>query len=493
MALSALPAELKLSTIQYLDPESAFRFAMTCKEYATICRSVLKAHGQQLSQGRILDTTWGDTLLWGVLKEVLDDPSVGWYIRELNLPPTRQVSWADEHGPIQVTPSKEDKRLFRQAAQRLQDLYTPTTRFTGIQTRYPFENITVPNDMVTTIEERISQGFEDGILAILLHYLPFLHTIRITDSGTAGLQIFVRRIADEYQKPDRSPHLPLRHLKTAAVAHWDTEMGCDPDWAVSFCDIPSVTTFAAQSMADGSGFVTKDHYPNDQIPTSNVTELFFCNCQFDVEYGLAIILAGINNLKKFTYSGGGCTVSDSSCYNPKMVIRELVKYAAHSLEELVMDQGDIGQDLSNETDIPTVSLRGFRKLRILNIEYKLLRPMDTSDDVSDEGSLEEGFYTVEENKSIDDAWDVRTILPESLEEFYSYGEFDGDDGLYDEWDQVKDLFNTPSPMVPNLRLEKTCVRRQRPGYSEDVIGTAEEPNAIWASPLVASLFEGHGY
>lgn len=144
-------------------------------------------------------------------------------------------------------------------------------------------------------------------------------------------------------------------------------------------------------------------------------------------------------------------------------------------------------------DIPTISLRGFQRLRILNIEYELLRPLDTTDDVSDEGALESGFYTAEEDPTIDDAWDVRTILPESLEELYMHGAFDNDDGGYDEWEQVKDMFAAPSAVVPKLGLEKVCIWRRRYAYSDDVIGTAVEPGALYEAPLVQRLFEGHGY
>lgn len=269
MALSALPAELKLNTIQYLDPESTFHFALTCKEHATISRSVLEEHAKRLSEGQVFDTTWGTHLLWRFLLEVLEDPSAGWYVRELNLPLNRQSSWTDPHRCAPDAPSEEDKKEFARAAQQLQSVYTPTTRFTGRQSRYPFQDLTGPNDMVGTILHRIEKGFEDGVIAILIHHLPFLQTIRITDVDTAGLEFFVRRIADEYSKPSRSPKLPLRHLKTAAVAHGDTEMGCSPDWAVSFCDIPSLTTFVAQNMANNSYFVTKDVYDDGQCPRSN--------------------------------------------------------------------------------------------------------------------------------------------------------------------------------------------------------------------------------
>jgi hypothetical protein len=77
----------------------------------------------------------------------------------------------------------------------------------------------------------------------------------------------------------------------------------------------------------------------------------------------------IENLKKFTYSGGGCVVSDSSDYNPKKVIRELVKYAAHSLEELVMYQGDLGEDVS----APPTTYRHLLNMTLIDMQCVLVK------------------------------------------------------------------------------------------------------------------------
>jgi hypothetical protein len=107
-------------------------------------------------------------------------------------------------------------------------------------------------------------------------------------------------------------------------------------------------------------------------------------------------------------------------------------------------------------------------------------------------ALEEGFFTEEEHKDIDKDWDVRTILPESLEYLYIHGNFPDDDDGIDEWDKMKSVFESPCPSTPNLAWERTCIRRYRQGVVREVIGEAEEPIPM-GSRLHAQLFEGHGF
>jgi hypothetical protein len=346
MSLSMLPSELKLNIAQYLDPDSTLNFALTCKEYATHCKSTLRVHHQKLSERQVIDTTNGGILLWKLLKEVLHDPSVGWYVRELNLPATRQCSWENGETNHEEVPSNEDKELFNHAARQLQNLYPVEERYDDKGEGYPFDDDITPSDLIGSIQKRISGSFEDGIIAILIHYLPFLDTIRLTAIYGDCFELALWHIADKYKSSPHPDRLPLRHLTTAAVVHWDSEMCCHADWACFFAGLPSLRTFVARHMGDTPRIEAahKDWLSVNHVPSSNVTELFFHQCQFDVR-GLATILAGVKNLRKFTYIGGGSIVSDSAYYEPKRVIRALAKHAGNTLEEIVLHQDDYELDV----------------------------------------------------------------------------------------------------------------------------------------------------
>jgi hypothetical protein len=343
MSLSALPAELKLEIAEYLDPVATLNFALTRKEHATHCKPVLKVHHQKLSERQVIDTLCEGTVLWKILKEVLHDPSVGWYVRELNLPPPRYETWMGGDTELDIPDSQydEEKALFNHAARQLQYLYPVDERYMSEGIGYPFEVEVglLPSDLIGSIQNRINKGYEDGIIAILLHYLPFLDTLRLTALDLHCLELSLMHIADQYKASTHSSHLPLQHLKTASAAHDDTEMCCHADWACFFTGIPSLETFAAQNMGDEPRLPVpyQDRLSASYVPTSNVTELFFIDCQFDVK-GLAAILVGIKNLRKFTYIGGGATVSDSASYEPRRVITALVKHVGNSLEELMLYQ-----------------------------------------------------------------------------------------------------------------------------------------------------------
>jgi hypothetical protein len=139
--------------------------------------------------------------------------------------------------------------------------------------------------------------------------------------------------------------------------------------------------------------------------------------------------------------------------------------------------------MDDETDLPHISLRGFQALKLLDIQWSILRP-PAAEDLDYDEPLEQGFFAEEDHKDIDSEWDVRTILPESLEALYVHGDFPGDDGEY-EFENIRGVFEKPSPLTPNLSWEKTCIRRLRQGVTRETIGGGERP--------VALLMQGHGY
>ncbi|KAH6872324.1 hypothetical protein BKA58DRAFT_143367 [Alternaria rosae] len=493
MALITLPPELKLNIADCLDPDSTLNFALTCKDHATLFKSLLGQHARLLAEWKVIDTTDARTLLWEILRDIIASPRLGWYIRELNLPPSRQYNWNaneslfDPHPKNGVGPTEEDKALFIEAARGLQDLYPGFgVENLRLQRRYShtIRFLPRPYDTIGSIEDRIHAGFEDAIIAILLHYLPYLTTIRHSEVAMEDcLELVLWQIALGYKDPLKAPKLPLQRLKTVSLRYALGEGCSSPDWACFYLSIPSVKTFAAQAMGGSpSEDVLRTLFPKGAAPCSNVVELFFRYCVFDVD-GLATILANIRHLEKLAYNGGGAEVCESSFYEPKRVIRAIATHASRSLEELMLSEEDT--DSEPPEDGPAIiSLREFQKLRVLHCSWPMLRPEPgKEEDLDHDEPLEQGYYQKEDYEQIDVDFDVRTILPESLEELFMNGYFDA----YEEWDYMENAFKAPSAFTPRLTLEKTCIQN---GDWSDRIGTAEAPDGVWSHPL-GRLFEGH--
>ncbi|KAF1842636.1 uncharacterized protein K460DRAFT_410034 [Cucurbitaria berberidis CBS 394.84] len=403
MGLSTLPPELKLDIAEYLDPESSLQLALTCRDQHKLCISILSEYRRLLSEGQAIDTSdpkSAGTLLWSTLKE---------------------------------------------AARALEERYQNVDGGSEGSNQYSFYSRPDFNDLILVLEDRITDGCDDAIIAILIHHLPFLKTIRITDAETDCLQIMMRHVAAAYKNPT------LQRLTTAAVARRDTEYTCDVEWACTFLSLPSIRTFAANMMGVSPelGGILR-YVLEDGKRYSNATELFLIHCQFDVK-GLEFVLAA-------------------------RVITAVAKAAGHSLEELKLAQDAFDAEMSAEDDRKAVSLREFKKLKSLNCEWEMLLPQDIESD--NDRSFENGFPTVE--------FDVRVILPESLEELYLHGTFDDE-----EWEELSGILASPNAATPNL--DKMCIRRLATEWPHDavaIIGDLPAPSRS-LHPLVR-LFDGHG-
>ncbi|CAO2658191.1 Nn.00g059140.m01.CDS01 [Neocucurbitaria sp. VM-36] len=487
MSLYTLPPELKLNIAECLDPDSSLNLALTCRDLHRVCKSVLREHGRLLLEGHTIDTAdpqIASRVLWITLKEVLNDPRKGWYVRELNLPSSRWYHWdRDNLGLLPLNmlavPPVEDQELFKEAARALRTLYQKTGCDLGGLYGKRFDDDD-DIDLIKALEERIVHGFDDAIIAVLIHHLPYIKKIRITDVEDDVLELMMQHIAATYKHPSKRRRLPFQHLTTAAVVHWDSEMCSNADWACEFLAIPSVRSFAAYQMGNSPSFgVGRGDLLTDDAYYSNVTELFFFSCQFNVE-GLEVILAAAKNLKKLTYTGGGATVSESAWYEPKKVIAAVTKHVGHSLEELELDLDEFDADFGDEEDLASVSLRDFKKLRSLNCEWRMLLPNDKES--YDDAPLQHGFRTEDKPAA---GFDVRDILPESLQELYLHGVFEDAD-----WEELTELLKSPNPATPNI--DKMCIRNLGGGQPYVMFGDAPPPRDLYSNPL-ARLFQGHGY
>lgn len=365
MALNALPTELTLYIAGYLNPDTTLDFALTCRRNAALCKSLLQEHGRLLSEWQTIDTKKAQTLTWQALLEILDDPSRGWYIRELSLPGTRQQDWSRPQphnwthlqSGIRVdfpAPYAEEKNTMKKAARNLESLY-PVLQSGHILARDPSPPLLQrPNDIVGTIEDRIDQSNDDGVIAILLHHLPNLKTIRFTEHDDSDcFELMIHRIAGAYQEPSNAANLPLRHLKTAAISYGRSDEWTTPLWASAFLSIPSLRTFAVYEMGGGYEKERNGYLRPVVLSISNVTELYFKDCLFDYE-ALDTLLAGVKHLKKFTLDGRGLDTSQSYDENKKL-IPALAARVGQSLEELVLDFGATTEDYDDDDDVRLAS------------------------------------------------------------------------------------------------------------------------------------------
>lgn len=340
MPLPFLSTCVRLVIAEHLDPITTFNYAITCKEHWDLCRLLIEEHSRLFSECKVIDTSKEGVTSWSVLKEVLLNPRKAWYVKELNLPTERRYSLdfdpvEDEDVDDWQLP-EEDVQLFTKAARALTTLYPleGIDQFEG--TRAPLEPPSKVN-IVAFLEKCVAEDpSDDAVNAILIHYLPNLETLRVTVRNPGCLELMMGRINFESRDLSKKLLLPLRRLKTMAVAYSDSELACDPDWALHSQILPGLQTFVASSMGGHFEYERLDAMSlNIEPPLSNITELFLPHCQFDPGV-LDKILSGIKALEKFTYQCAGPVVSGEAT-GPKRIMESLERYAGHSLQTLFFE------------------------------------------------------------------------------------------------------------------------------------------------------------
>lgn len=334
MSLLFLPTELKHLIIAFLVPESTLDFALTCKHHAEVCHKALGENAQLFAQWRILDIGRKRSSLWAATIEILSTPRIGWYVRELNLP-SRHPSWKRKRGRDS---SEGDNLLLDRATRSLRSLYPTDSTKLPVEDARRYPDLPRPHDLIHTIAQRIAAGSKDALISLLIHHLPYLRTIRLTDDGLACLRLTMQCIAAAHSDPMRANRLPLQCLAHASVAHDipGTDY-LDPDWACFFLRLPSLQTFVASHMGGAAHFGGRvDLMSPVVLSVSNVTELVFDRCRIHIE-ALDAILASITQLKSFTYTGGEDIDEDYRDFSPKRVIEILAYHSGATLRHLLLE------------------------------------------------------------------------------------------------------------------------------------------------------------
>jgi hypothetical protein len=340
MPLSSFPPELTLTIAEFLDPFSSFNLALTCKAHWNLCNTVIQKHKRLFAENRVIDArdpSWPyqNHMLWDKLREILNDPVVGEYVREISLPSSR-ATYLDGNAShdFQLTLqserlSQEDFDLFSGAGDHIEELYQSLDLASAGSDRIEWD-------------ECVSHGSSEPILVMLVQHMPYLRTFRFTDLEMS--RIFLRYLcatAVAYADPVLAPKLPFQHLTTVAVAHWDTEMSCDLEWCRFFCAIPSVRNFVANAMGgDGLDGLAEA----EDIPKSNVTELVFQYSRFETS-AIEKIVGNTPFLERFSYELAGATVEEGVFPTPKQDLMALVQHVGHSLQHLVLETPEYGDDV----------------------------------------------------------------------------------------------------------------------------------------------------
>ena len=124
MSLPLLPTELILNIIEYLDPTSTLHLALSSKAQSKLCEDRLREHATLFEEYSVIRPSNDRYLIWVIIKEILRDPSKGWYVRELDL-----VCARPEKRPAMPD---EDRSLFTAAVKQLEQLYSSEPEFSPL-------------------------------------------------------------------------------------------------------------------------------------------------------------------------------------------------------------------------------------------------------------------------------------------------------------------------------------------------------------------------
>jgi hypothetical protein len=346
MGLHQLAAELRLAIAELLDPRTCFKLALASRDDHRLYSSMLVRYKTLFTRYNTIDTCDAGRLVWDVTREIIEEPSLAYFIEDISLPDRRQTVWEADtdldmfrHRCRALLP-EDDVQLYAEAARKIpvideamQDCaYDPW--FHG------------PNwDM----EQSIRIGTDEPITALLVAMATNLRTLRFTEYNERNeWPSVMKNIARAYLYPTSPPStLPLQHLKYVAISYADTEMCCSADWAEIFPTLPSLVGFAARKMGgslDSWREERGEDEPDDYVGKSNVKDMLFDWSFFNPE-ALVQIISGPAALKSFFYTNGGSCVSDEGCFASRKITAALVKYHAESLENLTFE-GEDDEDVS---------------------------------------------------------------------------------------------------------------------------------------------------
>ncbi len=354
-----LPNDLVLELWHHvLPPDDIVSFALVSKRIFALAAPFLKEYHRLRSKYSVISnytdyTGFDGIMLAHLLKDVLLDPHIAFYVEELRVSEW-QTCWQDPAlvNPIRRHPEKayvahapypeQDMELFRNGIQKAEYMMFPTGT----------------DDWIQLLET----GHEEPIVALLLSLLPNLRRLLLehppvqTPLFTTICQMIETAVPISFSK--------LKSIELVDVFSCQKE---GISLVKSFASLPSLEKIECYAYVGG------DEGPD--IPeclvsprSSNVTELVF-DSYSDTVTPISVLLEGIKVLKKFTYIGHG------EVFNLSELRTVLLNHCRHSLEDLkILPFGDVGSKPADTLG----SLRLFENLKYLEVYNRILVNLDAN-------------------------------------------------------------------------------------------------------------------
>ncbi|KAF2680813.1 hypothetical protein K458DRAFT_406970 [Lentithecium fluviatile CBS 122367] len=431
MTLHTLPAEVRLAIAELLDARTCFKFALASREDYRLYSSLLAEYKALFARYNTIDTHNAGRLVWDVTNEIIERPEIAQYVEDVSFPLTRQSVWdedlyLDRSDISPNTPSivpENVVRLYADAAMKNPILQEVSEKCDYVRMNW-------------SMEQTMRIGSDEPIAALLVAMATNLRTLRFTEfSINYEFLELVQRTVLASADPVKPPSLPFQNLTFAAIACEDTEGCCKARWADLFISLPSLRGFAADKIGGSLD-------PWWEESKSNVKDIRFQFSLFDPE-ALEAILGRIRSLRSFSYEDGGAIVSEEGCFASRRVTAALLKYAAHSLEELILSD-EQGEEMDDYREIDRVSLRGFAKLRTLRCSWSTITVEEPEWSEPDEPLPGGKFYT---NKTSAQGRleNLAHRLPRSLEALHVEVEPDDED-----CEAFVNMIRKSQSILPNL-------------------------------------------
>ncbi len=300
-----------------LEPKGVESFALVSKLVYAVGRPFVEEHNKLKKQYSLFDLN-SDTRAGApvfLLKDVLLRPRVSLYVTHLSI----YSYWTEWNNPQDNDDSDDDGGAYHHAPYP-EDIMALCIEAVG-KTSF------VPPNQVSHWIEKIREGDEDPIRALLFLLLPNITTLTLVGDDISGglLEETIERIA----QAEKAMFLKrLITVNTVLEGNGEGNESRDIVCLKTFAALPLVQNLHVSHM----GKLESERYIYLTPCNSNITKMTFKNSDPDPRF-LFWFLESIKGLKKFIY----VEPNENVCQIEPFWIRAvLLAHAKHSLESLIM-------------------------------------------------------------------------------------------------------------------------------------------------------------